>query len=182
MAGSSPNYSPSCALCSRTRPTISSGSAPNPGSVAVNAMVPDTSSGSTSSPGTPGTVLGAGLMSGPGGGASDMGSVRGAESTRSIHPFFADRHLKRKRRARVDAPPNFTHRAKRTRCGIYKPTRSARSLAARKRQRGHSGRLGCSIEGYIHRAKRPRYSGTNPSLPVKRVDATRADNNQFSES
>ena len=146
-------------------------------------VVPDTTASSTSAPGPSGTDLSVGLVSGPSGTAfDDMGSVLDAEAPRSIHPFFADRHLNRKRCARDLAPLPPTPKAKRKRSGIYKPTRSARTLAARKRKRGHSGRLGYSIDSYIHRAKKPRYSGTNPSLPVEREDATRADNNQFSES
>ena len=177
------NHSSSCAHCFRPRPNHTSGSVPNHSSDADTKEVPDTTEGSTSAPGPSGTGSNVGRGPGPRGEAFDyMGSVLDAKSTRSIHPFFADRHLNRKRRARDLAPPVLTPKAKKKRSGVYKPTRSPRSLAARKRKRGHSVRLGYSIDSYLHRTKRPRYSGTYPSLPVDREDATRADNNQFSES
>ena len=99
-----------------------------------------------------------------------------------LHPFFAARNLKRKRRVRDVAPPPFAPKAKRIRSGVYKPTRSTRTPATRKRKRGHNGCPSYSIESYIHRTKRLRSRSTNPSLLVEREDATRADNNHFSES
>ena len=116
------------------------------------------------------------------GALEETDSVIDSKSHRSIHPFFAGDRSKRKRRARDVAPPPPTTKAKRTRSGVYKPTRKARTLDSRKRKRGRCRRLGHSIETYFHRTKRPCLSGIDPLLPVDREDATRADNNQFYES